>query len=260
MKKTILCIAALMVTVASFAQISTGEPNASVLPRIGNRPVKGDCGLYLGGSVSQVMDLVDAIKDDNKVWYGIPIVNFKYYCTDALEFRIGFQFSANTAKFNGTIDEEEIFSPVELKRFEGADYTRIRPGLAYHFSTKNILDVYVGADLPIGFNLDKTKVTYSDDSSSEESQNTFVLGAGLFIGLQVFVADLPFAIGLETGFSGLLNMGNKVKHKEIDAVGQEYIYYTGAQEGVQYQKLNNVTSHWGADAALTFSYYFNNKK
>ena len=58
MKKTSLLLVALLAVSTAFAQISTGEPHSSVIPRTGNRPQAGDFGMYLGASVTQVIDLV----------------------------------------------------------------------------------------------------------------------------------------------------------------------------------------------------------
>lgn len=252
MKKTIMFVACLaMACVSVCAQISTGEPNASVIARTGNRPQKGDWGLYLGGSVSQVMDLVNYCQSAGAEGaYGLPLVNLKYYCTDNFEFRMGFQFAAKTTK-------DETFTTQGVTEYEktvsnGTDYTRFLPGIAYHFNSKNLLDVYVGAQLPIGFNSD-TKKKYENNAgiiySSKKHMGTFVIGGGLFIGLQFFIADLPIAIGVEGGYSGLVEAAS-VPTYSIETGGSSQKYKDGTA---------TTTARWGADASLHFSYYFNNK-
>ena len=59
MKKSTILLVALMAVSTAFAQISTGEPHSSVIPRTGNRPQAGDLGMYIGASVTQIMDLVE---------------------------------------------------------------------------------------------------------------------------------------------------------------------------------------------------------
>ena len=72
MRKSSLLLVALMAVSTAFAQISTGEVNSSVIPRTGNRPQAGDFGLYLGASVTQVMDFIKLNKDtkftENSFW------------------------------------------------------------------------------------------------------------------------------------------------------------------------------------------------
>jgi hypothetical protein len=163
--------------------------------------------MYIGGSVSQIIDLVDYIGSEGiEGAYGIPVINLKYYYSDNWEFRMGFQFSARTNKTkeviptfesDGELDEENV-----IKNYEGSNYTRFLPGAAYHFSSSNLLDVYVGAQMPIGWNSQTTKVTFDEDNISSQHQGSFVIGAGIFMGLQFFIADLPIAIGIEGGYSG----------------------------------------------------------
>ena len=85
MRKTSLLLVALMSVSVAFAQISTGEPNSSVIPRTGNRPQAGDFGMYLGVSVTQIMDLVELNKDEpfkNNIFWALPMIDLKYYFTD----------------------------------------------------------------------------------------------------------------------------------------------------------------------------------
>ena len=251
MKKHLMIIACLLACICASAQISTGEPNSSVIPRTGNRPQAGNWGMYIGGSVSQIMDLVDYIGSEGiEGAYGIPVINLKYYYSDNWEFRMGFQFSARTNntkeviptfESDGELDEENV-----IKNYEGSNYTRFLPGAAYHFSSSNLLDVYLGAQMPIGWNSQTTKVTFDEDNISSQHQGSFVIGAGIFMGLQFFIADLPIAIGIEGGYSGHIVAEGvpsyKVKNENFE---QKYKQGTGS-----------VTANWGADAAITFSYYF----
>ena len=263
MKKTLFTLLAMMLSVGVFAQISTGEPNSSVIPRTGNRPQAGDFGMYLGASVTQIMDLVKYNRPqtggiDSKYW-ALPIVNLKYYVTDNWEVRMGFQFAS--------YGETNILSNGEdwkVSEMRDVNYTRFLPGAAYHFNTNNILDVYVGAQMPIGFDIDarRTKTTQDDIVSRvNDRNNTFVIGGGIFLGLQLFVADLPFAIGLELGYSGMARFsgGHRVT-TTID--GESQVEATATINGrnitVEGEKASatHMEGRWGADAALTFTYYF----
>ncbi len=271
MKKiSLTLLVALMGITTTFAQISTGEPNASVLPRTGNRPQAGDFGLYLGVSATQIVDLVQLNKkfkdsdddwESNAVFWALPAVNLKYYITDNWEFRCGFQFAA---KGSTDIKKYKDYAYDKIKMSRDINYTRFLPGAAYHFNTSNILDVYVGAQLPIGFDIENNKTSYEVDgktSSNRYYKGSFVIGGGVFMGLQVFVADLPFAIGIEAGYSGhaVINNG-KDGVTTINNDGKKTKYAgkveTLSHSNAEIKSSTYMEGTWGADAAITFTYYF----
>jgi hypothetical protein len=106
----------------------------------------------------------------------------------------------------------------------------VYPGIEKHFAPLNILDVYVGADLPLGL----MRATYSTQTaaggftnSDEQKRSSFTYGIGAFIGVQAFIADLPFSMGCEFAYQGRGFMGNKVKHTEKNG-GVTQTYYTEA--------------------------------
>ncbi len=270
MKKSFLTLLVVLMGIGTaFAQISTGEPNSSVIPRTGNRPQGGDFGLYLGASVTQIMDLVKLNEkigegDDRAVYWALPAFNLKYYTSDNFEIRCGFEFAAQS------VSDKTAYLKTEAGQRSTAsnrNFTRFLPGFAYHFNTKNILDVYVGAQVPIGFNTTDINTISIQDSKKQQNrfhQGEFVIGGGVFFGLQVFVADLPFAIGIETGYSGQALLGNGVGKTTIIDDGKKYVY-KGQIEGMTEQKLlpelkssSHMEGTWHADAAITFTYYFNN--
>ena len=257
----------LFVAGGAFAQLSTGEPHANVIPRTGNRPQAGDFGLYIGASVTQVMDLVKLNKkqfiDDidgasgmgKSAFWALPAINLKYYMTDDWEFRMGFQFASKGTTRAVKYDKSK--SSVDSETYaRDVHYTRFLPGFAYHFNTNNILDVYLGAQIPIGFDIDNTRDNYKKDGkkyNTTRGNNAFIIGGGVFFGLQVFIADLPFAIGLETGYSGKATIGpGEITKTDFDGTKQTTI--TGGKGDVKSSAY--MTGTWGADATLTFSYYF----
>lgn len=261
MKKiSLTLLVVLMGITTAFAQISTGEPNASVLPRTGNRPQAGDFGMYLGASVTQIMDLVKLNdKAGGNTFWALPAINLKYYITDNWEFRCGFEFACK-----GTLDETVYKKASDGKFTEttNKNFTRFLPGAAYHFNTNNILDVYVGAQLPIGFDIythKESNVIDGDKSSIKYSEGAFVIGGGIFLGLQFFVADLPFAIGIEGGYSGratLANKGMTTINNDGDKTKYAGNYFEGTMERTEAKTSTYMEGTWGADAALTFTYYF----
>ena len=255
MRKLSLLLVAMMAVSTAFAQISTGEVNSSVIPRIGNRPQAGDFGLYLGASVTQVIDFVKLNQDNDfteNAFWALPAINLKYYFTDNWEGRIGFQFACQ-----GTTDKVTPEDADWLKTTKDVNYTRFLPGFAYHFNTKNIVDVYLGAQMPIGFNLIQEK-SATVGYSIMNKNNQFVIGGGIFFGLQFFVADLPFAIGIETGYSGtaLFTAGNRTI---VNDEGEKTVTLHHPDLGdINVDRSLYMKGRWGADAAITFTYYFHN--
>jgi len=236
-------------TTMSNAQISTGETSSKVI-RTGNRAQAGNFGIYLGAT-SEIFKNIGA---SNTEFSAIPMINLKYMKTDQLEYRLGFEWydkyeSDNT--FQGEDDKIKISETNSESKF------MFYPGFAYHFSPKNLLDVYVGAELPIGFGtLGKHKFVDSDDADVESDKDghtgkVFRVGAGAFIGLQAYVANLPIAIGVEYGVSTLYN-------HYYQSTFQKDGYYLSDITSVDTQKS---ATKWklGNQVRLTLSYYFSLK-
>ncbi len=275
MRKFYILVLTALLALPAMAQISTGEPHYNVIPRTGNRPTANTWGMYLGVSANQIADMVKSSKvikamgkevadsESAGYAYALPMINIKYYATDNWEVRLGFQFAANTATttLKTYVEPKSKEVAVTTKTKEGNDYTRFLPGFAYHFNKSNIIDVYLGASMPIGWN----SSTQNEESSSSElkqyhKQHTskFAIGAGVVLGLQFFVADLPFAIGIETGFAGYLYTGGATKHEVLSGEKGEkkQTYYTYDDVPTRLSAANSTTANWGADAAITFTYFF----
>lgn len=239
-----------MVTVAD-AQISTGETSSKVI-RTGNRAQAGNFGLYLGAT-SEIFKNIGA---SGTKFSAIPLINLKYMKTDQLEYRLGLEWydkytSENT--FSGDDDAVKHSSTTNESKF------MFYPGIAYHFSPKNLLDVYVGAEVPIGFGTEGQHEYYEGNEDAEldysegHTAKVFRMGAGAFIGLQAYIANLPIALGVEYGISTLYNH-----------------YYQGTFEKDNYY-LSNIdpnsvspqrsATKWklGNQVRVTLSYYFSLK-
>ncbi len=237
-----------------FAQLSTGEPHANVVPRTGNRPQEGDFGMYFGASVTQIMDLVNLnSKIGGNAFWALPAINIKYYFTDNWEGRIGFQFARKGTKNTVKYKEDGLV----VKTNDEVNYTRFLPGLAYHFNTNNILDVYLGAQIPVGFDLNHNENYGSFKGNTNKTitiDNDFVIGAGIFLGLQVFVADLPFAIGVETGYSGIGRVAtNPITKTDTNGTKAKFL---SSDLSSEIKSSAYMEGTWGADAAIMFTYFF----
>lgn len=205
LKKLFLFAFALGMSAMSNAQISTGETSSKVI-RTGNRAQAGNFGIYLGAT----SDIFKNIGASGVNFSAIPLINVKYMKTDQLEYRLGFEWYdkyESDNQFDGDNDDVKYSSTNSESKF------MFYPGVAYHFSPKNLLDVYVGAEVPIGFGtvgnhsyVDGNDGEGNDISAREgHTAKVFRMGAGAFIGLQAYIANLPIALGVEYGVSTLYN-------------------------------------------------------
>lgn len=206
------------------AQISTGESSAQVI-RTGNRAEQGDFGLYLGATTTMFKDLSSV--DDFKA---LPLINLKYMFTDQVEGRLGIEWwKKSETTDNGTY---------ETKSFESS--MLFYPGIAYHFAKSNILDVYVGGELPFGWG------SCGEEYKKEEvNASNFNIGLGAFIGLQAYVCNLPIAVGLEYGVSTM-----------YATASDGTLTQDGMTIARPYEDMD--ASRWtiGHQARLTFTYFF----
>lgn len=257
------------------AQISEGDPSAKVY-KTGNRPEKGTFGLYIGAETNLFKDL------PNTGFKVLPIVNLKYMLSDNLEARLGLKFwkQRETLKYGNDEDTDLGFTEEDYKnKFVTAD-NQFRPGIAYHFTKSNLLDVYAGAEGIIGWRRNVQRA-WAEDVATDTENKTIVktngaqFGLGAFIGLQAFIARLPLALGLEYGISTVWDGGLKTKAYNYNRVGTTETTTTlYSQDNTQFNNLAGVTAGvgqkagqfdymkarkgaWGNQIRLTLSYYFN---
>lgn len=250
-----VCVVCLVYT-ASFAhgQLSVRENIDSTVLRMGTRPQMGNYGLFIGPSLSTIVDLAGFSEDyDEVVLVALPLMNLKYYKTNRMEWRFGLQL----ANMKDALKGEENNTSTKAKEKYSETVFRLTPGMAYHFSPRNMLDVYMGGGLVVGCNAYTKKSEYGD-SYTNVSQMSIVGGFNGYVGLQAFIADLPLSVGIEYGISALADYGMKYKHK-VSSGGDEQVYYTTDRDGREtpYKTLNNKASIIGTDVKITFSYYFN---
>jgi len=181
-----------------------------------------------------------SVAQDNKptagffgIGYGVSFlptmqrINFTYMVSDKLEVggTIGFQFSRTR---NSTLDSIPVNAP-NFTSLAGLEEKRtvtttadvfITPLVKYHFPVKNNLDVYLGANLPIGVGTGPKTVNsdivtasnYNSTGTTTTNQPVSVsIGAGLLVGCQYFFYK-NLAVGAEAnlGFSGTIANGNDI--------------------------------------------------
>lgn len=242
-------------TLTAHAQLTTGEPSAKVI-RTGNRAKRGDYGIYIGTTTTMFGNI---FKDDVEM-LPLPLINFKYMSSNHLELRVGLETYKLSEKLKGDINSSTNTTTQTSQKY-GESTLMLYPGFAYHFSSRNILDVYVGAELPLGWDAKSIKTT-EDTYTSNSTKRSFVLGLGAFIGLQAYIADLPLALGLEYGISSRLDTGLKYKN-ELTTNNKTTVSYSPSGQfdhmhtaTSEYEKLKARKGEIGGQLRLTLSYYF----
>ena len=253
---TLMCVTC--ISFASMAQLTTGNSTATVV-RSGNRASMGDFGVYFG----MTSDLFRNMRDPEVKMVFMPLVNFKYMQSDNLELRLGIELDKTKEFEKGALETgADETTDVKIKTVN-AKHT-IYPGLAYHFSNTNLLDVYIGAELPLGYIRDKN---YEEFDGSNSYQNTtrmsYHVGLGGFIGLQAYIANLPLAIGVEWGISSMLDLGLKQKVEfKADADSNVQTVYTSDLRGLDptktsiYESFNARRGEVGNQFRVTLTYFF----
>lgn len=253
MKKLLSFAMVLALVMPASAQITTGTPRTDNI-LTGNRLEAGTWGIFFGGGVNfgsisgRNFDGIDKFKTS----YNLnPLVNVKYMLDDQIETRLGIEIckSKEVYAFDGSDDLGS--SDYDSKDVTACMY--LRPGVAYHWSKTNLLDVYVGGEVPFGY----LRYAYSEnpdefDKDYSWKSSTFNIGLGAFIGLQAFVGNLPVAVGCEYGISSALYTGVGKSKYEID--GQSYETqkeFPGKFDAVK-SKYGEITNK----ISFSISYYF----
>lgn len=251
--KKLFCLLTLCFGVAvADAQITTGESTSKVI-RTGNRAKAGNFGIYVGGTT----DMFRKIGDSDVNFSAMPLINLKYMYTDNLEFRLGLEWwkesSSQEMKVVTGEDEEGNETTEKSERKSRESQFMFYPGVAYHFSNKNLLDVYVGAELPIGWGTIGT-----GDRDDDYNSSCFNIGLGAFIGLQAYIGNLPLAVGVEYGISGLHTGISDGTLTSADGQTANVSYRDLSLKNVTYAE-DVKESKWklGQQVRFTLSYYFN---
>lgn len=263
MKKFLLLMVCALIASNINAQLTTGEPSAKKI-RTGNRPEAGNFGIYMGITSDMFKGWTDG---DIKV-SSLPLINLKYMATDRMEVRLGMEFAKTREKIKGDeIIDIEDYKTENLSASVVESSNIFYPGFAYHFAPINILDVYVGAELPIGWSKNVSTMEAGSDKSSVK-KSSFDIGLGAFIGLQAFVADLPFAIGFEYGISSMFQTGLKYKQETV-LDGEKQVVYTASVDDLPklaeggsisgnevFDSLKAKKGEIGHQFRVTLTYYF----
>lgn len=249
------------------AQISD-RVNSPTTFKTGTRPVMGNMGITFGTSYQEI----DKILDSNTDYEALPIFSLKYYTTNDLVFTLGIKSSKEKVSLSGELTGDFLANGgiIERKIKSVESDIQLVPGIEKHFVQSNILDVYLGARVPLGLRrellVNNTSENDGDFVEFKTSKNRIAYGIDFFSGLQAFIADLPFAIGMEFEISGFGYRGDKTKVSYADNTGANNVYYTtdnadilaidGTIGGLAFDKLTASTFTIETDLRVTLSYYF----
>ena len=251
MRKFLLLVAVACVS-SAMAQLTTREaaPNSY---KLGAYPQAGDLSLMFSVfNITNFDSDDDAVSDFasvNSLGRG-DLITAKYYWTDQVAFRVGIKLqrevSEKTSFDSDTSSELFTKDPDNLSPLQGAgtvessnkDVIRdwaVKLGIEKHFNSSNFFDVYAGADLYLGLGKEKfvrNTTTqngtvavapvggvggngdgFSTVSNLTSSRSFTKLGVLPFIGVQMFVLDLPVSIGVEYGWDALWKFGGLYKNE-----------------------------------------------
>lgn len=215
MKKSLLLLMAVALAGTTvLGQLSTRQNNDGDF-RLGTRPQAGDAALHF---VIPIVDLSSHNGSDAGLYKGNglgagDLLTFKYYKTNNLVYRAAFRFAADNARTSGTAadssDVNPIFEDFELETIDYRSTDRMYAlafGAEQHFTNSNIFDVYAGGEVLVGLGKDKSVMdgTYfnGDIDNTTMTTSTTVFGFAGVAGFNVFIAELPIAVGLEYGWGG----------------------------------------------------------
>jgi hypothetical protein len=241
MKKlfTILMVVAMSTTV-SFSQISDRVNDESTY-LLGARPVAGNFGFFFGMSTVDIMELSDNDWQES----GIPLINVKYYKTDKLVLKAGVQVWKKRRSIDGKLDGYMT----EYKHVETDANWDLALGAEKHFDLSNIIDAYIGLNGNIGYerSVRVNNISYDggDYRNDEGSNFGFTYGLETVIGSNFFIADLPLAVGFETGFSAKNYGANKYKYDWDEVQGgtaNSGTYYTSLVDDFEDVSANDVSN------------------
>ena len=265
MKKQLLFFVVLCLAFTTKAQISDRVNDESTY-LLGARPEAGNFGFFFGMSTVDIMDL----SNDSLSISGIPIINVKYYYTDKIVIKAGIYAKKKRRSIDGELDGDIT----DYKHVETDASWSFTLGAEKHFDLSNIIDGYIGANGNLGYvrSVRKDNIAYSNGyfQDNEGSSFGFTYGLETIVGTNIFVADLPVAVGIETGLSFKNYGANKYKYEYDESMGgttSSGTYYTSLVDDFEDSFANSTANNLEFTdlkarrfdilplARITFTYY-----
>lgn len=256
----------LLFSVNGMAQLSDRENNASKL-KIGARPVNGDMGFSVIASNDEIRDWLGGAADTTTERFMMPTFVYRYYLSDDMVFRFGMKSNKENSRREGTIDPNVngIGGLTAKTDIDNMSEFFFIPAIEKHFLNSNIFDAYIVGSIPLGYLTEKevTDRTYEfgDFTKHTMTKKSVGYGLGLHFGLQAFIADLPLAVGVEIGGTGIGFRGEKFKHEVSNSVGgvvTNQVYYTFKDDpaNVKYSDLKSNSFEADGNFRVSISYFF----
>ncbi len=222
----------------------------------------GNYGLFFGLAYNEL----EYWFDNDLEYNGLPIVSLKYYRTDHNVLRIGFQTSTKNKILSGKIDPLINGGTLEERKIiENTSRFTVYPGFERHFTSSNIMDVYLGTTFPLGWNREKnvnnSSYTNGDFNDYSLTRTSLTYGLEGFVGIQAFIADLPLALGADFGAAIMGHLFDRYKHNissEFGTLTTDQVYYTidDTGAGIKYESLNRRDFQLQGNVRLTITYFF----
>lgn len=262
----VACLPALLLSESANAQLSDRENNPTTF-KVGTRPVEGNLGLSIGVGRKDLEGWFDMGGDDtatSRVFDNLPLITMKYYSSDDFAFTFGIKGESYRKTYKGDVDAAFNANRISSKytKTNESEYM-IVPGVEKHFLASNILDVYVAGRLPLGLvtdvNIKNEDYENQNYTYNEQKRRSLLVGYDLSFGIQMFVADLPFALGAEAGLAGYSYLKNKTKHIESysrNGVASKQEFFTVDGEDVNYSSLRSRTFEMSSTYRVSISYFF----
>lgn len=256
-KIALLVLAALVSGTAAEAQLMERN-NVNSRIAVGTRPQQGDFGFMFGPSIEEVREILD----DELSVRGFPLMSFKYYFRDNIEFRLNTQSYGKTKSIQGSLSDNQIGQEDDVEK---ESFLRFMPSVQYHFASTNLFDTYAGIGVIVGSEKDqiitseRTSIS-GDYVANEMTKKTFVTGFNINFGMQAFIADLPLSLGFEASIRGLKHSNLQYENtfrSSVGGVATNQTYYTVDESSTsRYESLKYQSFDLGADLRFILSYYF----
>lgn len=280
MRKFLLVVAVACFSSAAMAQLSTRESDPNTY-KVGAYPQAGDLSLMFS-----LVNLTNFNADSNNAASNIAGVNSlgrgdlitaKYYWKDDVAIRAGlklerevdekYSFDTDTGNALFTNNPGAI-APLNTIQEEITNKHVVRDwalklGIEKHFNQANFFDVYAGADLYLGMGKEQYEATstvansvfatatnndgFSTVTSLTSSRGYSKVGVLPFIGVQMFILDLPMSIGIEYGWDALWKFGGVWKN-DVE-IRQD--------DGGTFDPISGFTTH--VEESVSGTYYSENR-
>lgn len=159
---------------------------------------------------------------------GVGLMSFlntsvRYYINSNMAVRlkmgIGALSDKNVESINSMVDGNFV-KVGENTRFSQQSCVYFTPGFEYHFNNFKRVSPYVGAEIGLGGNINKTHVSNTINQEQEKTRtSTFGLTLAAISGVDVYICQ-GFYIGFEVGLGYAFNTQGKTKIYTVDSEGK----------------------------------------